>query len=66
MSQVTFGPTRDRSLLGTMNDCTFMAQSVDALWKEAAKTGAPVPFLARATTLLLKGARPVDLTLNAF
>ena len=66
MSQVTFGRTRDRSLLGTMNDYTFMAQSVHARWTESETTEALVRFLARTPIIPLKGARPVDLTLDAF
>ena len=30
MSEIAFGRTRNRSLLGTLNDFVFMAQSVDA------------------------------------
>lgn len=66
MSQVTFGRTRDRSLLGTMNDYTFMARGVDARWQGSETTEALVGFLARTPILPLKGARPVDLTLDAF
>lgn len=66
MSQVTFGRTRDRSLLGTMNDYTFMAQSVNARWAESETPEKLVQFLARTPILPLKGARPIDLTLDAF
>jgi hypothetical protein len=65
MSEIVFGRTRNRSLLGTMNDFAFMAQSVDRL--RAPETPEELMrFLAETPILPLHGARPIDLTLAAF
>ena len=66
MSEMVFGRTRNRSLLGTMNDFAFTARSVD---RSRAKRETPeelMGFLANTPILPVKGARPIDLTLAAF
>lgn len=66
MSDVAFGRTRNRSLLGTMNDFAFMAQVGNARRPEPETRQDLMRFLARTPILPLKGARPIDLTLAAF
>jgi hypothetical protein len=66
MSEVAFGRTRNRSLLGTLNDFAFMAQSVDARRTEPESPEEMVRFLARTPILPLNGANPIDLTRAAF
>ncbi|MCC7416636.1 MAG: hypothetical protein IT176_05785 [Acidobacteria bacterium] len=66
MSEVAFGRTRNRSLLGTMTDYAFMAQIGHARRPEPETTEELMRFLAQTPILPLKGARPTDLTLAAF
>jgi len=66
MSDVAFGRTRNRSLLGTMNDFAFMAQGGSARWPEPDTPMELMRFLAQTPILPLKGARPIDLTRAAF
>jgi hypothetical protein len=66
MSEIAFGRTRNRSLLGTLNDFAFMAQSVDARRTEPVSPEELMRFLARTPILPLDGARPIDLTLGLF
>lgn len=66
ISEMVFGRTRNRSLLGTMNDFAFMAQSVDRSRAAAATPEELMRFLAKTPILPLKGARTIDLTLVAF
>jgi hypothetical protein len=66
MSEIAFGRTRNRSLLGTLNDFAFMAQSVDARRTEPESPEELMRFLARTPILPLDGARPIDLTLGLF
>jgi hypothetical protein len=66
MSEMVFGRTRNRSLLGTMNDFAFMAQSVDRSRAVPETLEELMSFLAETPILPLKGARPIDLTLAAF
>lgn len=66
MSKVTFGPTRDRSLLGTMTDYTLMAKHVDTQRAERETPEELMRFLAQTPILPLGGASPVELTLAAF
>ena len=66
MSEIAFGRTRNRSLLGTLNDYAFMAQSVDARRTEPESPEELMRFLARTPILPLDGARPIDLTLGLF
>jgi hypothetical protein len=66
MSAIAFGPTRNRSLLGTLNDFAQMAKFTDARRDEPESPEELMRFLAQTPILPLKGARPVDLTLAAF
>jgi hypothetical protein len=66
MSEMVFGRTRNRSLLGTINDFAFMAQTVDRLRAVPETPEELMRFLAKTPILPLKGARPIDLTLTAF
>jgi hypothetical protein len=66
MSEIAFGRTRNRSLLGTMNDFAFMAQSIDRSRAVPETPEELMSFLAETPILPLKGARPIDLTLAAF
>ena len=66
MSEMVFGRTKNRSLLGTMTDYTFMAQHVDARCAEPETPVELMHFLARTPILPLNGDRPIDLTLAAF
>jgi hypothetical protein len=65
MSEMAVGRARSRSLLGTLNDYSFMTRvafvkSHDEPLEDIAR------FLARTPILPLGGARPIDLTLQAF
>jgi len=66
MSAIAFGRTRNRSLLGTLNDFAFMAQSGDARPTKAESPEELMQFLAQTPILPLDGARPIDLTLGLF
>ena len=66
MSKVAFGQTRNRSLLGTMNDFAFMVQAGGAQRLKPETPAELMRFLAQTPILPLKGARPIDLTLAAF
>lgn len=66
MVTVAFGRTRNRSLLGTMNDFAFMAHSGNAKREEPESPEALVRFLAQTPILPLDGARPIDLTRALF
>lgn len=66
MVEVAFGRTRNRSLLGTMNDFAFMAHSGNAKREEPEAPEALVRFLAQTPILPLGGARPIDLTRALF
>ena len=66
MSEIAFGRTRNRSLLGTLNDFAFMAQVGSARRSEAETPEELMRFLARTPILPLKGARPIDLTRALF
>ena len=66
MSEMVFGRTRNRSLLGTMNDFAFMAQSVARPQTVPDTPEALMAFLEKTPILPLQGARPIDLTLAAF
>ena len=65
MSDVAFGRTNSRTLLGTLNDFSFMARAhfitVSQVTLEEIARG-----LARTPILPLKGARPIDLTRALF
>lgn len=66
MSAIAFGPTRNRSLLGTLNDFATMAKFVDAGRTESQSPEDLVRFLARTPILPLDGKNPIALTLAAF
>jgi hypothetical protein len=66
MSEISFGRTRNRSLLGTLNDFAFMAHSVDARRTESESPEELMRFLAQTPILPLNGASPIELTLAAF
>jgi hypothetical protein len=66
MSDLAFGRTRNRSLLGTLNDFAFMAQSVDARRAEPDSPEELMRFLSQTPILPLDGASPIDLTRAAF
>jgi hypothetical protein len=66
MSEIAFGPTRNRSLLGTLNDFAHMARFTDERRAEPESPEELMRFLARTPILPLNGANPIDLTLAAF
>jgi hypothetical protein len=66
MSEIAFGRTRNRSLLGTLNDYAFMAQSIDARRSEPESPKELMRFLAQTPILPLDGASPIELTRAAF
>ena len=66
MSELAFGRTRNRSLLGTLNDFAFMAQSVDARRPEPESPEELMQFLSQTPILPLDGASPIELTRAAF
>lgn len=66
MSEMAFGRTRNRSILGTMNDFAFMAQQGSRHRPDPESPEELVRFLAQTPILPLNGARPIDLTLAAF
>jgi hypothetical protein len=66
MSEMAFGRTRNRSLLGTLNDFAFMAQQGNANQVEPEPPEELMRFLAQTPILPLDGASPIELTLAAF
>ena len=66
MSELAFGRTRNRSLLGTLNDFAFMAQSGDARRTEPESQEELRRFLSQTPILPLDGASPIKLTQAAF
>lgn len=66
MSEIAFGRTRNRSLLGTLNDFTFMAQSVNARRPEHESPEELVRSLTQTPILPLDGASPIELTRAVF
>jgi hypothetical protein len=66
MSEISFGRTNNRSLLGTLNDFAFMAQHVNANRDEPESPEELMVFLAQTPILPLKGASPIELTHAAF
>jgi hypothetical protein len=66
MREMAFGRTRSRSMLGTMNDFSFMAQVGDANRTEPESPEDLMRFLADTPIHPLKGACPIDLTLALF
>jgi len=53
MSEIMFGRTRNRSLLGTLNDYAFMAQSVDVRRAEPESPEELMQFLSQTPILPL-------------
>ena len=66
MSEIAFGRTNNRSLLGTLNDFAFMAQHGNANRAEPECPEELIPFLAQTPILPLNGASPIELTRAAF
>ena len=66
MSEISFGRTNNRSLLGTLNDFAFIAQHGNANRDEPESPEDPMRFLAQTPILPLKGASPIELTHAAF
>src|SRR2546422_5991889 len=66
MSEIAFGRTNNRSLLGTLNDFAFMAQQGNANRDEPESPQELVRFLAQTPILPLAGASPIELTHAAF
>jgi hypothetical protein len=66
MLEIAFGRTRNRSLLGTLNDFAFMAQVGNARRPEPESPEELVRFLAQTPILPLDGASPIDLTRGVF
>jgi hypothetical protein len=66
MSEIAFGRTRNRSLLGTLNDFAFMAQVGNARRPEPETPEELIRFLAQTPILPLDGASPIALTQAVF
>jgi hypothetical protein len=66
MSEIGFGRTRNRSLLGTLNDFAFMAQHGNRTRTESESPEELVRFLSQTPILPLGGASPIELTRAAF
>lgn len=66
MSEIAFGRTMNRSLLGTLNDFAFMAQHGNANRSEPESPEELMRFLAQTPILPLDGASPIVLTHAAF
>ena len=66
MSEIAFGRTMNRSLLGTLNDFAFMTQSGDARRTEPESPEELMRFLSQTPILPLDGASPIELTRAAF
>jgi hypothetical protein len=61
MSGISFGPTNNRSLLGTLNDFAFMAQRGNANLTEPESPEEMMRFLAQTPIPPLDGASPIAL-----
>ena len=66
MSEIMFGRTRNRSLLGTLNDFAFMAQVGNARRPEPESPEELLRFLSQTPILPLDGASPIELTRAMF
>ena len=66
MSEIAFGRTRNRSLLGTLNDFAFMARVGNTRRTEPESPEELVRFLAQTPILPLDGASPIELTRAVF
>src|SRR5688572_6618283 len=61
MSEIAFGRTRNRSLLGTLNDFAFMAQQGNVNRVEPESPEELMQFLSQTPILPLDGASPIEL-----
>jgi hypothetical protein len=66
MSEIAFGRTRNRSLLGTLNDLAFMAQQGNMNRAEPESPEELMRFLAQTPILPMDGASPIVLTQAVF
>src|SRR5829696_2713997 len=66
MSEIAFGRTRNRSLLGTLNDFAFMAQQGNGNRVEPESPEELMRFLSQTPILPLDGASPIALTRAVF
>ena len=66
MLEISFGPTRNRSVLGTLNDFAHMAKYADARRPEPESPEELMRFLSQTPILPLDGKNPMDLTLEVF
>lgn len=66
MVDVVFARTNNRSVLGTMNDYAFMAQTSLERGATPETVEELMAFLARTPIIALGGVRPVDLVHEAF
>ena len=66
MSEIAFGRTRNRSLLGTLNDFAFMAQQGNVNRVEPESPDELMRFLSQTPILPLDGASPIALTRAVF
>jgi hypothetical protein len=66
MSEIAFGRTRNRSLLGTLNDFTRMAQFGDPRRVEPESPAELALFLAQTPILVMNGDSPIELTRAVF
>jgi hypothetical protein len=66
MKEIAFGRTRNRSLLGTLNDFAFMAQYDNANRVEPESPEELMRFLSQTPILPLDGASPINLTRAVF
>jgi hypothetical protein len=66
MSEIAFGRTMSRSLLGTLNDFAFMAQQGNVTRAEPESHEELMRFLSQTPILPLNGASPIALTRAAF
>ncbi len=66
MSTIAFGKTRNRSLLGTLNDFAFMAQQGTGRRQDPEPPEDLMRFLTRTPILPLDGEHPGALTRAAF
>jgi hypothetical protein len=66
MSEIAFGRTRNRSLLGSLNDFGFMAQQGNRSRVEPESPEELMQFLSQTPILPLEGASPIALTKAAF
>jgi hypothetical protein len=62
MSEIAFGRTSNRSLLGTLNDFAFMARQGNMNRAQPETPEELVRFLAQTPILPLDGASPIELT----